>query len=110
MTISIADTMLTMNRMFSSFVQLISDKGNCHNFIFWSYYTKPMKYFWWRFLDYAVGVFVGGLMVFLADRFLCHDCIGHWTPLLMLAIWISLMLFCNFLFQVFRPKQVTRDK
>src|SRR5437660_2689099 len=42
------------------------------NFIFWSDYTKPMKYFWWRFLDYAVGVFVGGLMVFLVNRFLCH--------------------------------------
>ena len=69
-----------------------------------------MKYFWWRFLDYAVGVFVGGLVVFLVNRFLCHDCIGHWTPLLMLAIWISLMLFCNFLFQAFRPKQVTKDK
>lgn len=84
--------------------------GNCHNFIFWSDYTKPMKYFWWRFLDYAVGVFVGGLAVFLVDRFLCHDCIGHWTPILMLAIWISLMLFCNYLFQSLRPKQITRDK
>jgi len=78
----------------------------CRNFIFWSGYTKPMKYFWWRFLDYVVGVFVGGLMVFLVNRFLCHDCVGNWTPILMLAIWIALMLFCNYLFQAFRPRQI----
>ena len=69
-----------------------------------------MKYFWWRLLDYAVGVFVGGLVVFLVNRFLCSDCIGHWTPILMISIWIVLMLICNYMFQAFRPKQVTLDK
>ena len=69
-----------------------------------------MKYFWWRLLDYTIGVFVGGLAVFLVNRFLCSDCIGHWTPILMISIWIVLMLFCNYLFQAFRPKQVTLDK
>jgi len=69
-----------------------------------------MKYFWWRLLDYAVGVFVGGLVVFLVGKFLCHDCIGYLTPILMISIWIALMLFCNYLFQAFRPKQVTLDK
>ncbi|OLE40909.1 MAG: hypothetical protein AUG16_02165 [Thaumarchaeota archaeon 13_1_20CM_2_39_20] len=67
-----------------------------------------MKYFWWRFLDYGTGVFVGGLIVFLVNKFLCQMCIGYWTPVLFLGIWIAFMLVCNFLFQKAKPRNMSK--
>ena len=68
-----------------------------------------MKYFWWRLLDYAIGALVGGIIVFLVNKFVCHQCIGHYTPILMLGIWIGFMLFCNFVFQKVKPASVKQD-
>ncbi|MDE1766734.1 MAG: hypothetical protein KGI27_10755 [Thaumarchaeota archaeon] len=65
-----------------------------------------MKYFWWRFADYATGVFVGGGTVFLIDKFFCHKCIGSYTTVLLLGIWISIMLVVNFVFQAVKPKSI----
>lgn len=68
-----------------------------------------MKYFWWRLLDYATGALVGGLAVFLIDRFLCNHCVGNYTPVVMLGIWIGFMLLCNFIFQKARPASIKQD-
>ncbi|OLB91799.1 MAG: hypothetical protein AUH25_01765 [Thaumarchaeota archaeon 13_1_40CM_38_12] len=68
-----------------------------------------MKYFWWRFLDYATGVFVGGIMAFLVSKFICQRCLGYWTPILFLAVWVSFMLVGNFLFQKARPRSISQD-
>jgi len=68
-----------------------------------------MKYFWWRLLDYATGVFVGGLIVYFINKFFCHKCIGVYTPILYLAIWIVFMLVCNFIFQAAKPKNISKD-
>lgn len=68
-----------------------------------------MKYFWWRLIDYATGALVGGLVVFLVSKFICSQCIGHYTPILMLAIWIGFMLLCNFIFQKAKPASIKQD-
>ena len=68
-----------------------------------------MKYFWWRLIDYAIGVFVGGVIVFLVNKFVCHTCLGYFTPILLLGIWITFMLVCNFLFQKARPRSIQPD-
>ena len=68
-----------------------------------------MKYFWWRLLDYTVGALGGGAIVFLIDRFLCDQCIGQYTPILMLGIWIGIMLLCNSIFQKMIPSNIKRD-
>ncbi len=68
-----------------------------------------MKYFWWRFLDYAIGAFVGGVIVFLVNKFICYECLGYLTPVLFLGIWVAFMLFCNFLFQKAKPRGASQD-
>jgi hypothetical protein len=68
-----------------------------------------MKYFIWRLLDYATGALVGGLLVFLINKFVCHQCVGHYTSVLMLGIWIGFMLLCNFIFQKVRPASIKHD-
>jgi len=68
-----------------------------------------MKYFWWRLLDYATGALVGGAVVFFLDKFACRQCIGQYTSVLMLGIWIGIMLLCNFIFQKARPASVKQD-
>jgi len=68
-----------------------------------------VKYFWWRLIDYGTGALVGGIIVFLTNKFLCHQCIGHYTPVLMLGIWIGFMLLCNFIFQKAKPANVKQD-
>lgn len=68
-----------------------------------------MKYFWWRLLDYATGVFVGGGIVFLINRFLCHKCLGSYTTVMFLGIWITVMLLVNYLFQVAKPQNISKD-
>lgn len=65
-----------------------------------------MKYFLWRLADYATGVFVGGAVVFLISKFLCHTCLGGYTTVLFLGIWIALMLAVNYIFQVAKPQNV----
>jgi hypothetical protein len=62
-----------------------------------------MRYFWWRLFDYATGVFVGGLIVFIINKFFCHKCLGTYTPILYLAVWIAFMLFCNYVFEAVKP-------
>ncbi len=69
-----------------------------------------MKYFWWRLADYATGALVGGLVVFLVNKFVCSQCLGHYTPILMLGIWIGFMLLCNVVFQKVRPSNIQQDK
>jgi F0F1-type ATP synthase assembly protein I len=66
-----------------------------------------MKYFWWRLVDYATGVFVGGGVVFLINRFVCHKCLGSYTTILFLGVWIGFMLVVNFIFQVAKPKSLS---
>ncbi|MGI0087762.1 MAG: hypothetical protein ACREBI_07350 [Nitrosotalea sp.] len=68
-----------------------------------------MKYFWWRLLDYATGVFVGGGVVFLISKFICHMCLGSYTTVLFLAVWIGFMLLVNFVFQRVKPPSVSLD-
>ncbi|MDE1727564.1 MAG: hypothetical protein KGI02_01305 [Thaumarchaeota archaeon] len=68
-----------------------------------------MKYFWWRLLDYATGALVGGTIVFLLNKFICNQCIGHYTPVLMILIWIGFMLLCNFIFQKAMPASIKQD-
>ena len=68
-----------------------------------------MRYFWWRLLDYAIGTLVGGIIVFLVNKFACNQCIGHYTPVLMLGIWIGFMLLCNFVFQKSMRARVKQD-
>ncbi len=68
-----------------------------------------MKYFWWRLIDYIVGALVGGLIVFVVNRYLCHKCVGDATFVLLLGIWIGFMLFCNFMFQKFKPKSIQKS-
>ncbi len=63
-----------------------------------------MKYFWWRLIDYATGVFAGGGIIFLISKFLCNKCLGSYTTVLFLAIWIAFMLIVNFIFQRIIPK------
>jgi len=58
-----------------------------------------MKYFWWRLIDYTIGALGGAAIVFFVSKFVCSQCIGQYTPILMLGIWIGFMLFCNFIFQ-----------
>lgn len=67
-----------------------------------------MKYFWWRLLDYAAGVFVGGLIIFLISIYLCHKCLGSYTTVLFLAIWVAFMLLVNFVFQKIIPQSAKR--
>ncbi|MDE1816903.1 MAG: hypothetical protein KGI11_10145 [Thaumarchaeota archaeon] len=68
-----------------------------------------MKYFWWRLLDYATGVFVGGGVVFLISKFICHKCLGSYTTILFLAVWIGFMLLVNFVFQRAKPQNMSKD-
>ncbi len=68
-----------------------------------------MKYFWWRLLDYSVGALGGGFIVFLVNKFVCQQCIGQYTPVLMLGLWIGFMLLCNFIFQKARPSSIKQD-
>lgn len=68
-----------------------------------------MKYFWWRLIDYTVGALGGGVIVFLINRFVCNQCIGQYTPILMLSIWIGFMLICNFIFQKALPSNIKQD-
>lgn len=68
-----------------------------------------MKYFWWRLLDYATGALVGGIIVFVINKFACQQCLGNYTPVLMLGIWIGFLLLCNFIFQKIRPASVKKD-
>ena len=68
-----------------------------------------MKYFWWRLIDYSIGALVGGIIVFSINRFVCNQCIGQYTPVLMLGIWIGFMLFCNFIFQKAKPSNIKQD-
>jgi F0F1-type ATP synthase assembly protein I len=68
-----------------------------------------MKYFWWRFLDYITGALVGGVIVFFVNKFVCHQCIGQYTPVLMLGLWIGFMLLCNFIFQKAIPSSIKQD-
>ncbi len=68
-----------------------------------------MKYFWWRLLDYTTGALVGGAIVSLVNRFVCSQCIGQYTPILMLGIWIGFMLLCNFIFQKAKPASIKQD-
>lgn len=68
-----------------------------------------MKYFWWRLVDYATGVFVGGGIVFFIDKFVCHKCLGSYTTILFLGIWIGFMLIVNFIFQAVKPKSVSSN-
>jgi len=68
-----------------------------------------MKYFWWRLLDYATGVFVGGGIVFLISKFVCHRCLGPYTTILFLAVWIGFMLLVNFVFQRAKPQSMSKD-
>jgi hypothetical protein len=68
-----------------------------------------MKYFWWRLLDYSTGALVGGIIVFLTNKFVCQQCIGNYTPILMLGIWVAFMLICNFIFQKARPSNIKQD-
>ncbi len=68
-----------------------------------------MKYFWWRLADYATGALVGGLIVFLVSKFVCNQCIGQYTPVLMLGIWIGFMVLCNFIFQKAKPANIKQD-
>lgn len=68
-----------------------------------------MKYFWWRLLDYATGVFVGGGVVFLISKFVCHRCLGLYTTILFLAVWIGFMLLVNFVFQRAKPQSMSKD-
>lgn len=62
-----------------------------------------MKYFWWRLIDYSVGVFLGGIIIFLTSKFLCNKCVGEYTSLLFLVIWIAIILAINFVFQLVKP-------
>lgn len=66
-----------------------------------------MKYFWWRLADYGTGVFVGGGVVLLISKFLCHECLGKYTTVLFLGIWIGFMLLVNAIFERLRPRAVT---
>ncbi len=66
-----------------------------------------MRYFWWRLADYATGVFVGGAVVFLISKFLCNRCLGQYTTILFLALWVAFMLLVNFMFQRLKPSTVT---
>jgi hypothetical protein len=68
-----------------------------------------MKYFWWRLLDYATGALVGGLIIFIINKFACNQCFGNYTPVLMLGLWIGFLLLCNFIFQKIRPASVKDD-
>lgn len=68
-----------------------------------------MKYFWWRLVDYATGVFVGGGIVFFIDKFVCRKCLGSYTTILFLGIWIGFMLIVNFIFQAVKPKSVSSN-
>ncbi|HJW19767.1 MAG TPA: hypothetical protein VJ571_04340 [Candidatus Nitrosotalea sp.] len=68
-----------------------------------------MKYFLWRLADYATGALVGGAIVFLVNKFICSQCIGRYTPILMIGIWIGFMLLCNFIFQKIRPASIKQD-
>jgi hypothetical protein len=52
---------------------------------------------------------IGGTIVFLVNKFVCHRCIGHYTPVLMLGLWIGFMLFCNFIFQKAKPSSIKHD-
>lgn len=65
-----------------------------------------MRYFWWRLADYATGVFAGGGIIFLISKFLCNKCLGQYTTVLYLAIWIGLMLVVNFIFQRAKPSSI----
>lgn len=65
-----------------------------------------MKYFWWRLADYATGVFAGGGVIFLISKFICSRCLGQYTTILFLAIWIALMLLVNLVFQRIKPGTV----
>lgn len=65
-----------------------------------------MKYFWWRLADYATGVFAGGAVVFTISKFLCHMCLGTYTTVLYLGIWVALMLAVNFIFQAIKPQSI----
>lgn len=69
-----------------------------------------MKYFWWRLADYATGVFVGGAIVFLISKFICHRCFGSYTTIVLLGIWIAFMVLVNFLFQAAAPRSISKDK
>lgn len=80
------------------------------NFIFQTNQRRDqMKYFWWRLLDYATGALGGGVIVFFVSKFACQQCIGPYTPVLMLGIWIGFMLLCNFIFQKARPSSIKQD-
>ncbi|HJU14132.1 MAG TPA: hypothetical protein VJ792_06700 [Candidatus Nitrosotalea sp.] len=65
-----------------------------------------MKYFWWRLADYGTGVFVGGGIILLISKFLCNKCLGTYTTVLFLAIWIGFMLIVNFIFQRMKPASI----
>ena len=65
-----------------------------------------MRYFWWRLADYATGVFVGGAVIFLISKFFCDKCLGQYTTILYLAIWIAFMLLVNLAFQRIKPSTV----
>ncbi|MGI0046014.1 MAG: hypothetical protein ACREBB_02335 [Nitrosotalea sp.] len=68
-----------------------------------------MKYFWWRLLDYATGVLGGGVIVFHINKFLCHKCLGPYTTIMFLGIWIAVMLVVNMLFQAAKPQSISKN-
>ena len=77
--------------------------------IFQRYQNEQMKYFWWRLIDYATGALGGGAVVFLVNRFACPHCLGQYTSIMMLGIWIGFMLLCNFIFQKVGPINKKQD-
>ncbi len=60
-------------------------------------------------MDYATGVFVGGGIVFLINKFICHKCFGSYTTIVLLGIWIAFMILVNLLFQAARPQNISKD-
>lgn len=79
------------------------------NLIFQTFQNEQMKYFWWRLIDYTIGALGGGAIVFFINRFACSQCMGQYTPIMMLGVWIGFMLGCNFVFQKAWPINKKQD-
>lgn len=57
-------------------------------------------------MDYATGVFAGGAVVLIISKIICNKCLGEYTTVLFLGVWIGFMLLVNYVFQRIKPKNL----